>query len=308
MLSQLVFYRKPFYLAPAVLRNLCIIRRLPSSLSGFAGRFSSTGSHFNASSATAGTQVTLHPKTVFDLELKNHDHLLYHPVYNKEEIDETKYTHRETQGIRDQIAFSAIRLMHFGFDYATGYVDKIGVMTETQWLNRIIFLETVAGVPGMVAGMARHMRSLRTLGRDNGWINTLLQEAENERMHLLTFMKLKNPDLLFRIFVLFAQGIFFNAYFFAYLLSPKTCHRFVGYLEESAVHTYTLCLKDIEGGGKIAHWGSHAAPEIAKFYWRLGDRATVKDVVAVVRADEANHRDTNHVLASLDASDKNPLA
>lgn len=31
----------------------------------------------------------------------------------------------------------------------------------------------------------RHFRSLRTLERDRGWIATLLEEAENERMHLL---------------------------------------------------------------------------------------------------------------------------
>lgn len=37
----------------------------------------------------------------------------------------------------------------------------------------------------MVAGMLRHLKSLRKMERDNGWINTLLQEAENERMHLV---------------------------------------------------------------------------------------------------------------------------
>jgi hypothetical protein len=79
------------------------------------------------------------------------------------------------------------------------------------------------------------------------------------------------------------QGVFFNAYFFCYLLSPRTCHRFVGYLEESAVHTYTLCLKDIEHG-RIKHWATIPAPEIAKFYWRLDENATVKEVVEVVRA------------------------
>ena len=53
-------------------------------------------------------------------------------------------------------------------------------MTEKKWLARFIYLETVAGVPGMVAGMLRHMRSLRTMRRDHGWIHTLLEEAENE--------------------------------------------------------------------------------------------------------------------------------
>ncbi|KAJ3140909.1 hypothetical protein HK100_008273 [Physocladia obscura] len=240
----------------------------------FLRSFASTSMDFNSSKTNASELMNLHPKTVLDLEFKNHEHLLYHPVYTKEELDATRFTHRNVQGFRDIIAFSAIKAMRFG----------------------------------MVAGMARHMRSLRSLHRDNGWINTLLQEAENERMHLLTFMKLKNPGIFFRTLVLITQGIFFNAYFIAYLLSPKTCHRFVGYLEESAVHTYTLCLKDIEGNGKIAHWGVQVAPEIAKFYWRLGENATIKDLIAAVRADEADHRDTNHVLANLNSDDVNPLA
>ncbi|KAI9341158.1 aox, alternative oxidase [Obelidium mucronatum] len=239
--------------------------------------------------------------------LDSKDYVLHHPVYTPEELTATTYTHRNVTGIRDTIAYSLVRLMRFGFDSATGYTDKVGIMTEKQWLNRICFLETVAGVPGMVAGMIRHLHSLRNLTRDHGWIHTLLEEAENERMHLLTFMKLKAPGPFFRGAVLITQGIFFNAYFLCYLLSPKTCHRFVGYLEESAVHTYTLCLKDIEHG-RIKHWGTQQAPEIARFYWRLEEDATIKDVVAAVRADEADHRDTNHMLAALRADEPNPKA
>ena len=46
----------------------------------------------------------------------------------------------------------------------------------------------VAGVPGMLGGMFRHFRSLRQLKRDHGIIFTLLEEAENERMHLIVCM------------------------------------------------------------------------------------------------------------------------
>ena len=106
-----------------------------------------------------------------------------------------------------------------------------------MWLRRLIFLETIAGVPGMVAGMLRHLRSLRRLQRDMGWIHTLLEEAENERMHLLTFIRLREPGLMFRASVLVAQGIFFNSFFMVYVVNPKACHRFVGYIEEEAVKT-----------------------------------------------------------------------
>lgn len=69
----------------------------------------------------------------------------------------------------------------------------------------MIFLETVAGVPGMVGGMLRHLRSLRTLKRDHGWIHTLLEEAENERMHLLTLLQIREPGVLFKSVVIVAQ-------------------------------------------------------------------------------------------------------
>jgi hypothetical protein len=71
----------------------------------------------------------------------------------------------------------------------------------------MIFLETVAGVPGMVASMVRHMQSLRLMRRDGGWIHTLLAEAENERMHLLTFLTLKEPGPFMRAAVLITQGV-----------------------------------------------------------------------------------------------------
>lgn len=42
-------------------------------------------------------------------------------------------------------------------------------MTEEKYMIRNIFLESVAGVPGMVAGMIRHLHSMRRMKRDNGW-------------------------------------------------------------------------------------------------------------------------------------------
>jgi threonyl-tRNA synthetase len=161
------------------------------------------------------------------------------------------------------------------------------VLLQAKWVQRILFLETVAGVPGMVAGMLRHLHSLRLMRRDQGWIHTLLEEAENERMHLLTFMELKQPGPLFRAAVLGAQGVFFNLYFLAYLIYPKACHAFVGYLEEEAVRTYTHCLKDIDEG-KV--WKSGSPPPIAIKYWGLPENATMRDLILVVRADEACHR------------------
>lgn len=64
-------------------------------------------------------------------------------------------------------------------------------MSTNKWLSRAIFLEAVAGVPGMVGGTIRHLKSLRTLRPDHGWIHNLLEEAENERTHLFIFLELK---------------------------------------------------------------------------------------------------------------------
>jgi hypothetical protein len=100
----------------------------------------------------------------------------------------------------------------------------------------------------MIGGMLRHLHSLRRLKRDNGWIETLLEESFNERMHLLIFMKMAEPGWFMKTMILGAQGVFFNSLFVAYLINPNIVHRFVGYLEEEAVHTYTRAIQEIDDG------------------------------------------------------------
>lgn len=112
--------------------------------------------------------------------------------------------------------------------------------------KRIVFLESIAGVPGMMAAMARHLHSLRLLRRDKGWIQTLLEDAANERQHLLVALKLYQPGMFMRLLLIGAQGVFCNFFFLLYLLAPRIAHRFVGVLEEEAVVTYvTLLLKGL---------------------------------------------------------------
>lgn len=219
--------------------------------------------------------------------------------------------------------------MRFGMDLVTGYRhddDKLAAkggkkldadgkavvvksnMDERKWLIRLIFLESVAGVPGMVAGMLRHLRSLRRLQRDNGWIESLLEEAYNERMHLLTFLKMAEPGWIMKTMIIGAQGVFFNGMFLAYLISPKTCHRFVGYLEEEAVLTYTRIINDLEAG-KLPKWEKLQAPDIAVTYWDMPEgKRSMRDLLYYVRADESKHREVNHTLANLHQNeDPNPF-
>ncbi|GAA5886732.1 hypothetical protein JCM6882_005871 [Rhodosporidiobolus microsporus] len=253
--------------------------------------------------------------------------VMTHPVYKPEDLV-VDVVHFEPRTFGDHVAHRLIRIARWGFDVVSGYkhaspeearaaAAKDGkgdlstegmiaagyFMTEAQWVARILFLETIAGVPGFTAGILRHLRSLRLMKRDGGWVNTLLQEAENERMHLLTFMKIRDPSAFFRLLVLATQGVFFNLFFVSYMLSPQAAHRFVGYLEEEACKTYTHIIGAIERG-EIPEWdaknpNSKKVPQVAKDYWRLPDDATMLDLVKAVRADEAGHRFTNHTLANL---------
>ena len=191
--------------------------------------------------------------------------------------------HRKPAGMSDTIALGFTKLLRFCAD--TFFAKRYG--------NRAIVLETVAAVPGMVGGTLTHLRCLRRMCDDNGWIATLIDEAENERMHLMTFIALARPTWFERFVVLIVQWVFYCCFFLLYLVSPRTAHRVVGYFEEEAVISYTLYLREIDAG-RIENV---PAPEIARRYWNLRDDATLRDVVVIIRADEAHHRDTNHCFA-----------
>ncbi|GAA5944101.1 hypothetical protein JCM1841_002990, partial [Sporobolomyces salmonicolor] len=226
--------------------------------------------------------------------------LISHPVYSPSDLEATTVVHLEPKTFGDKVARFLVWFARKGFDFVTGYkhatpelaheeMVKAGktemsleekrkhgyLMTVEQWMARILFLESIAGVPGFTAAILRHLRSLRLMKRDGGWINSLLAEAENERMHLLTFMQIREPSMFFRFLVLGAQGVFFNAFFLSYLLSPRAAHRFVGYLEEEAIVTYTQIVESMRRG-EIPEWdaGKKQVPQFAKDYWRLSDDAT----------------------------------
>ena len=193
--------------------------------------------------------------------------------------------HHKPQNLSDKIAFAFTKFLRFLAD--TFFKKKYG--------HRAVVLETVAAVPGMVAGMLLHLKSLRKMQDDKGWIKILLDEAANERMHLMTFIKIAKPTFIERMIIMIAQFIFILMYLFIYLISQKTAHRIVGYFEEEAVISYTEYLKEIEEG-KIENI---KAPEIAINYWNLPLNSKLKDVVKVIRDDEAGHRDVNHSFANI---------
>ena len=164
-----------------------------------------------------------------------------HPIYSMADIQEIEETHKKPENFKEIIAKKFIWLLRGTYDKISGYNEV--EMSEKKWLTRCIFLEAVAGVPGMVGGMTRHLKSLRTMRPDHGIIHHLLEEAENERTHLFMFIQLKEPSVFIRAGVVVTQAVFWNFYFLCYLFSPRFCHSLVGFLEEEAVHTYTMLIK-----------------------------------------------------------------
>ena len=193
--------------------------------------------------------------------------------------------HHKPENLSDKVALAFTKLLRFIAD--TFFKKKYG--------HRAVVLETVAAVPGMVGGMLIHLKSLRRIKEDKGWIKTLLDEAENERMHLMTFINIAQPTLFERFLIMFAQFVFIVFYLMVYIISPRTAHRIVGYFEEEAVISYTQYLEEVESG-KIENV---KAPKIAIDYWNLPLNSTLKDVIKVVRDDEAGHRDLNHSYANI---------
>jgi len=199
-------------------------------------------------------------------------------------IDKSNLSHHHTpENLADHIAYGFVKVLRFFAD--TFFAKRYG--------HRAVVLETVAAVPGMVGGALQHLRSLRRMEDDHGWIHILLDEAENERTHLMTFIHIAHPNWFERILIVIAQGVFYNLFFLIYLISPRLAHRIVGYFEEEAVISYTAYLKEIDAGMHE----NVVAPEIACKYWKLEPGSRLRDVVLAIRRDEAGHRNVNHEFA-----------
>jgi ubiquinol oxidase len=206
------------------------------------------------------------------------------PMVRQNNPDIAIDTHVAPQTFSDRIAFSFVKLLRF---FADQFFAK-------RYVHRAVVLETVAAVPGMVGGLWQHLTALRKMRDDDGWIRTLLDEAENERMHLMTFIEIAQPNRFERALIVAVQLVFYNFYFFLYLFAPRTAHRVVAYFEEEAVYSYTQYLAEVDAG----RHENIPAPKIAIDYWQLPANAKLRDVIIAVRADEAEHRDVNHYFVS----------
>ena len=193
--------------------------------------------------------------------------------------------------IRETLAMSMTKFFRFVAD--TFFAKRYG--------HRAVVLETVAGVPGIVAGVWLHLKSLRKMKTGYGPdIREMLAEAENERMHLMFFIEIAKPNWFERYLVLFAQLIFMLFYFVLYVIDYKTAHRMIAYFEEEAVKSYTDYLGLVESG----EVENVPAPRLAIQYYEMGSDAKLSDLIKRVRADEQHHSEVNHKYANGNTSYK----
>ena len=195
-----------------------------------------------------------------------------------------EFSHQAPSKNSEYVAYKITQMLKF----------MLNLFYGTKYAKRAVILETIAAVPGMVAGMLNHLKALRRMRDDEGWVRELLDEAENERMHLMIFLDVAKPTWIERTLVLLGQAAFLVVYTLLYIISSKTAHRVVGYFEEEACKSYTEFLEKIDSG----EVENVAAPEIAINYYQLSDEARLREVVLHIRNDEAEHRDRNHEFAN----------
>jgi len=245
-----------------------------------------------------------------EAELADHSWRQLNHIWTNEEIQE-RIASSDMKHIpvttSDKIMHGIMRTMYHTFNFITGYKHANPPTRSIEW--RLIVLESFAGVPGFLAAGFRHFYSLRTLQRDHGAIFTFLEEAENERMHLLVCLKMFDANPITKALVIAAQVSMVPFLAAVYAAHPPAMHRFVGYLEETAVETYANVIDHVDTPGTHLHrdWAELEAPEVAKTYWALDEDATWRDTLGHILADEAHHRDVNHTFATLGPNDPNPF-
>lgn len=249
------------------------------------------------------------PKKIYKQILGDHTGLQQNHIWTESELEEklSVLYHHKPQTYADHFMHNLMYGLYHGFNFFTGYKQVNPSVASIEW--RLIVLESIAGVPGFVAAGFRHFGCLRTLQRDNGWIATLLEEAENERMHLLLCLSKFEAGALTRIMVITAQMVMVPILITVYAIHPRSMHRFVGYLEETACKTYVNIIDHVETPGTHLNiaWYDLDAPDMAKGYYKLPENAKFVDCLKCMCADESHHRDVNHTFADMNSHTPNPF-
>ncbi|PPE03484.1 alternative oxidase [Holospora curviuscula] len=191
--------------------------------------------------------------------------------------------HHKPTKFSDYIALSFCKIFRWGAD----------MVFRHRHDRRALVIETIAAIPGVVAGLFIHLKCIRKQWGDLGRIQLLHAEAENERMHYQVFCDIVPLGWKEKVMIYSGQFGFFTFFFFLYFISPSTAHRMVGYFEEEAIYSYTKYLNAINEGTVE----NIPAPMRAIEYWNLPHDAQLNEVIEAIIQDEMNHRDTNHGFA-----------
>lgn len=241
---------------------------------------------------------------------EHHLYTLRNRVWTEEELKnryKTAKKHYEPKTTMDKSTYWFLRGLYNAFNFVTLF-DK-NDPSESSMVLRLILLESVAGVPPFIMAGYRHFRSLRNITYDGGRIYTHLEEAENERMHLICCMQAFEATWKMKLLVYGAQVFITPFCWFFCLLKPQYLNRFVGYLEELACETYSSVLDHVNNPDKKLYkaWHDKPAPPAAIEYWKLDKNATWPDVLRYIYTDETQHRDINHCFADISVNARNPL-
>ena len=187
-----------------------------------------------ASIAAPRAQTITQPEFT-EVEAADHAWRQTNHIWSNDELEKVSIEKHEPVTMSDHFMKGVMNVLYHGFNFVTGYDPVDPSPRSVAW--RLIILESFAGVPGFVAAGFRHFYSLRTLKRDHGAIYTFLEEAENERMHLLVCLKMFEASPITRALCVAAQFGMTPFLALTYAIHPGSMHRFVGYLEETAVQT-----------------------------------------------------------------------
>ena len=84
--------------------------------------------------------------------------------------------HKLPNSISDSFALGITKFLRNSADF----------LFKKRYGHRAVVLETVAAVPGMVAGVVHHLRSLRRMQDDNGLIREMLEAVSYTHLTLPT--------------------------------------------------------------------------------------------------------------------------
>lgn len=228
------------------------------------------------------------------VETKNYR--ISNPMWGDKDPEKITIEHHQPKGVRDWVAYGLLNSIIRMFDVLSGFQPNN--MTEKKWGRHFLFMESISGVPRVIASFVRHLKAIFYKQHDSGAYHHLIQEEENERMHLFLWLTITNAGIFVKTSIALYQVFF--AFFFGtmYTLSPRVGHRFLGYLEENIIRSYTLLIRDLEEG-KLPNWKTMREPKILFEYYELPEDKVFRDLILEVRADEVLHREVNHLMAEV---------